>query len=165
VRGLVVDATGKPLRGLSQATIDAHKAQTEDCTELCTRCGEMRPPAQMQTLVHNAENPGNPLRVCKVECVPVTYKNPYDDREKWKPQVPLVRFDRERGSPYNAREAGVTISDLVTKDAYHNEKEVDPQFKADHDYGAGQRVQTNRVGHTQSKDSLAASRDRISKRR
>lgn len=147
VRGLLVDAAGKPLRGLSQATLDAHKAQTEDCTELCTRCGQMRPPAQMRTVVPNAERPNNVVRICAVECVPVAFKDPYQDKDRWQPQVPAVRFDRERGQPYNARQAGVSLKDLVTGDTYHNEKEVDASLRRDADYGAGTRQQNGRVGH------------------
>lgn len=164
VRGLIVDGSGKPIRGLSPGTIAAHKAQTEDCTELCTRCGEMRPPAQMKTVVGNAENPNNPVRICAIECIPVAFKNPFDDRQKWQPSVPSVRFDRERGSPYDARAAGVSIRDLVTKDTYHNEKEVEPEFRRDHDYGQGQRVAKDRVGHAPSRESLEASRARIARR-
>jgi len=160
VRGLIVDGTGRPLRGLSQATIEAHKAHTEDATEQCTRCGKMRPPAQMKNVIPNAENPNNPLRVCITECVPLTYKNPYDDREKWQPQVPAVRFDRERGTPYDAVQAGVTIKDLVTKDAYHNEKEVDPEFRQDHLYGEGNWSGGGRAGRT-----LEAAKQRPGRRR
>lgn len=128
VRGLLVGIDGKPMRGLSQATLDAHKTQTEDATELCTRCGQMRPPAQMKTVVANALMSDNPVRICVVECTQATYKDPHQTTDNWKPSVPGVRFDRERGQPYDAKRAGVGIKDLVTKDTYHKESEVDPEI-------------------------------------
>ena len=137
VRRLVVGLAGKPIRGLSQATVDAHKAYNEAATEQCTRCGEMRPPADMKTVIANAEQPNNPLRICKSECIPVSYKNPFDDRERWKPSVPAIRFDRDSGAAYSTAERGTTINDLITKDSYHKEREVAAEFKTEHVQGEG----------------------------
>ena len=150
LRGLLVDATGKPLRGLSQATIKAHQDHTENATELCTRCGEMRPPAAMKQVTGNAENPNNALRVCKIECTPQMYKNPYADNERWQASVPAVRFDRETGQPYNAHSNRVNLSDLVNKDTYHREQDVDADKRQIADHGAGQwsgRMNNGRIGH------------------
>lgn len=165
IRGMLTDATGKPLRGLSQTTIAAHQAHTEAATEQCTRCGEMRPPAQMRTLIANAENPNNPLRACLTECVPVTYKSPYQDKDKWQPQVPSVRFDRDRGSPYNARERGVTLGDLVTKDTYHKESEVEAHQRPDVLVGEGRWSGGGKAGHGVSQQSLEQSRIRAERAR
>lgn len=129
VRGLLVDASGRPLRGLSQSTVAARDEANQTATERCTRCGQMRTRAQMKTIIPNAEQPNNPLVICD-ECTKTAYKDPRNTQERWKPEVPTIRFDRERGQPYDARRAGVSISDLVNKDTYHNEREVDGTKKA-----------------------------------
>lgn len=147
VRGLIVDAGGKPLRGLSQHTIEAHKAHTEDATELCGgSCGQLHPPAQMKTVVGNAYNSNNPLRLCE-SCAKLAYKNPYNQDERWQPSVPKVRFDRETGATYDAHKRGVSISELVTRDTYHRESEVEDKYKAEHAPREGQWSGGGRVGH------------------
>lgn len=148
VRGMIVGVDMKPIKGLSKATLEAHHAYAEAATEQCQRCGQMRPPAAMRTVIANAEQPNNPLRICITECMGVAYKNPYDSREAWKPSVPQVRFDRDRGQPYDPRERGMSISDLITKDTYHKESEVDPEMRkmsADRGTWSGQ---SGRIGHT-----------------
>lgn len=148
VRGLVVDQAGRPIVGLSKATIQAHQAHTENATELCTRCGEYRPPVQMKTVIANAYNSNNPLRVCKVECLPLTYRDPSpNSKERWRPEIPAVRFDRNSGKMYNAREAGVQLRDLVTRDTYHKESEVAPELRPDHLAGEGKWSGGGRTGH------------------
>lgn len=128
VRGVLVDTSGKMLKGLSQSTIAAQKAHAEDCTQQCTRCGEMRAPADMEKLVSNSARGSNEVWACKTLCKPETYRNPYSSDERWQPKIPGIRFDREDGRPYDARQAGVTMSDLINRDAYHSEREVPSEF-------------------------------------
>ncbi len=175
VRGLLVDGTGRPLRGLSQATIQAHKAQTEDATEQCMNCGKLVPPAQMKTIVTNAYNSNNPLRLCDTpdtpgqppSCVKLAYKDPYKVEarriEPWRPSIPQVRFDRETAAPYNAHERGVSISELVTKDTYHNEREVPSHLRPDTLIGEGQWSGGGRAGHQVTPESVAQSRERAAR--
>lgn len=177
VRGLLVDGVGKPLRGLSQATIQAHRAQTEDATEQCSNCGKLVPPAQMKTVVTNAYNSSNPLRLCDTpdapgqppSCVKLAYKDPYKVEarqiEPWRPSVPAVRFDRETAAPYNARERGVSIGDLVTKDTYHNEREVEAKYRPDALMGEGRWSGGGRAGHAVTSESVASSRERAARTR
>lgn len=165
VRGLLVDATGKPLRGLSKATIEAHKAHTENATEPCGgTCGGTYPPAEMTTVVGNAYNASNPLKLCK-GCAALAYKNPTNEADKWKPSVPRVRFDRETAAPYDAHERGVSIKELVTKDTYHNEREVEAHYKQDTLVGEGRWSGGGRAGHVVTAESVRASRERASRRR
>lgn len=163
VRGLLVDGTGRPIRGLSQATIAAHTAHTETASEQCTNCGEMRTPAQMQTIINNAYNSNNPLRICQ-GCSALAYKNPHDASAQWRPAVPSVRFDRRTAAPFDARKQGMRISDLVTKDTYHNEREVEPQFRADTLQDEGRWSGGRHGGHQVTPESVAHSRERASRR-
>lgn len=163
VRGLLVDGSGKPLRGLSKATVEAHQAHTATASELCTNCGEMRTPAQMKTVVGNAYNSNNPLRICQA-CAALAYKDPHNQSERWQPSVPRVRFDRETAAPYDAHERGVRISDLVTKDTYHNEREVAPEYRADTLANEGRWSGGKHGGHVVTGDSVARSRDRAARR-
>lgn len=177
VRGLLVDGTGKPLRGLSQATIQAHKAQTEDATEQCMNCGKMVPPAQMKTVIANAYNSNNPLRLCNTpdvpgeppSCVKLAYKDPHKVEarqiEPWRPSIPAVRFDRETAAPYDARERGVSISELVTRDTYHNEREVESKYKTDVLVGEGRWSGGGRAGHQVTSETVSQSRERASRAR
>ena len=162
VRGIIVDASGRPLRGLSKATMDAHREVNEALTEKCPRCGEMRTRAQMKTIIPNAERPSNPLVIC-ISCVETSYKDPRNEGDRWRPQVPAVRFDRERGQPYNAHRAGVSIADLVTKDTYHNERDVEAKYRPDNLAGEGRWSGGGRAGHAVSDDTLAQSRERAAK--
>ncbi len=172
VRGLLVDGTGKPLRGLSQQTLDAHKAHTENATELCTNCGKMVPPAHMKTVVANAYNSNNPLRLCDTpndptSCVKLAYKDPHKVEARqmapWKPSIPQVRFDRETAAPYNAHERGVTLRELTTRDTYHKEREVPSQYRTDVLIGEGTWSGGGKAGHVVTRESVAASRDRAAR--
>lgn len=175
VRGMVVGNDGKPIRGLSQATIQAHKAQTEDATEQCQNCGRWVPPAHMKTIIPNAYNSNNPLKLCNAphvqgqqpSCASLAYKDPKaadaKQIEGWKPSIPAVRFDRDTAAPYDARQRGVSISDLVHKDTYHSEREVDSRYKQDHLIGEGNWSGGGRAGHQVTSDSVAASRDRAAR--
>jgi hypothetical protein len=170
VRGLMVGTDGRPLRGLSHATIQAHKAQTEDCTELCERCGQLRPPAEMVTTVTNVVKSDRPQRICKVECTKLVYKDPGSDQDRWQPSVPLVRFDRERGTPYNAQAQGVTIAELVNKDTYRSEQESDSRpyvsvTSVDAVNGYGKWSGGNKAGHVPTPSSLEQSRVRVQRAR
>lgn len=168
VRGLLVGGDGKPLIGLSQATIQAHKAQTEDATETCYNCGRLCPPAHMKTVVTNAYNSSNPLRLCNMppkpgeppSCTQLAYKDPYAMKDNWRPSIPVVRFDRETAAPYEARKRGVTIGDLVNRDTYHNEREVESKFVQDGLAGEGRWSGGGRAGHQVTPESLAQSRER-----
>lgn len=172
VRGLLVDGTGRPLRGLSKSTIEAHQAHTESATELCMNCGKMVPPAHMKTVVANAYNSNNPLRLCDtpndpMSCVKLAYKDPHKvearQMQPWKPSIPQVRFDRETAAPYNAHERGVSLKDLTTRDTYHNEREVPSQYKTDVLPGEGVWSGGKKAGHVVTRESVAASRDRAAR--
>lgn len=162
VRGLLVDNSGRPLVGLSRATIEAHKAHTETASELCRNCGELRAPAQMKTIIPNAYNANNPLRICEI-CAKLAYKDPHKTDEKWTPSIPSVRFDRETAAPYDARARGVTIGELVTKDTYHNEREVDSKYRTDVLIGEGKWSGGGRAGHVATRESLERSRERAAR--
>lgn len=173
IRGAIVDAGGKKLiRGLSQATVQAHQAYTETASEQCRNCGEFKPPAEFQTPVKNAYNPNNPLRICNA-CAKLAYKDPYQVEAKridpWKPFVPQIRFDRERGVPYDARAAGLSIGDLVNdngnRDAYHKERDVAPEFRVEQAPRYGQWSGAGRTGHPHTAASLENSRERAQRRR
>lgn len=164
VRGLLVGTDGRMLKGLSQATVAAHQAHTENASELCTNCGEQRTPSQMKTIIANAYNSNNPLRICQ-DCAKLAYKNPHDESQKWRPAVPQVRFDRDRGKPYDAQAAGVTLKDLVTKDTYHRERDVAPELRGEHAPSEGVWSGGGRAGHAISDESLEASRERAARRR
>lgn len=144
VRGVLVDTSGQMIRGLSPATVQAHVAHTQTASEKCKNCGEMRAPAEMKTVVANASNPDNALRLCN-RCASVSWKDPYGNDE-WKPVLPRVRFDREEGRPYDARARGIGLSDLVNRDTYHREDEVAPQYIQNHVPNAGQWSGAHRVG-------------------
>lgn len=175
VRGLLVDGTGRPLRGLSKATIQAHQAHTENATEQCQNCGRMVPPAQMKTVIPNAYNSNNPLRLCNTpdtpgqppSCVKLAYKDPHAvearQLEPWRPSIPAVRFDRETAAPYDARQRGVQISDLVTRDTYHNEREVESKYKTDVLVGEGRWSGGGRAGHQVTSESVQQSRERAAR--
>jgi len=174
VRGLLVDGTGRPLRGLSQATIEAHKAHAETESELCTNCGKMRTPAQMRTVINNAYNSNNPLRICDVpgdptSCAQLAYKDPHKVEAKqldgWRPSIPSVRFDRETAAPYDARERGVTLKDLTTRDTYHSEREVDAKYRPDALVGEGRWSGGGRTGRQVTPETVAQSRERAGRRR
>jgi hypothetical protein len=172
VRGLLVDGTGKPLRGLSRATIEAHQAHTENATELCPNCGRYFPPSHMKTVVANAYNGNNPLRLCNAppkpgepkSCTQLAYKDPYHEGgEKWQPSIPGIRFDRRTAAPYDARQAGVTISDLVSRDTYHRESEVGSEYQAERPINERQWSGGGRAGHTVTPESVASSRERAAR--
>jgi len=164
IRGVIVDTGGKIIRGLSQATIAAHHDHTQTASERCKTCGEMRPPAEMQTVVGNAYNASNPLRICKI-CAGFSYKDPRDRSQEWRPQMPSVRFDRERANPYDPRTRGVSMKDLVTRDTYHRENEVSAEFKIDSAPNEGQWFGGARTGHQVTQESLERSRAGASSRR
>jgi len=177
VRGLLVGNDGKPLRGLSQQTLEAHKAYSEDATERCMNCGRMVPPKYMKTVVANAYNSNNPLRLCDTppvqgeapSCISLAYRdvgrNDAPQAKPWRPSIPAVRFDRETAAPYDARQRGVTIRDLTTRDTYHNEREVPSQFKTDVLIGEGRWSGPGGKGHVVTRESVAASRDRAARAR
>lgn len=137
----------------------------------------MVPPAQMMTVVKNAYNSNNPLRLCNTpdvpgqppSCTKLAYKDPYKVEarqiEPWRPSIPAVRFDRETAAPYDARQRGVSISDLVTKDTYHNERDVESRYKQDVLVGEGRWSGGGRTGHQVTAESAAAARERAARRR
>lgn len=177
VRGLLVDGSGKPLRGLSQTTIDAHKAHAETASEQCTNCGRMVPPAQMKTIINNAYNSNNPLRLCDMppqpgeqpSCASLAYKDPHRAEAKqiqpWRPSIPAVRFDRETAAPYDPQKRGVTISELTKRDTYHDERSVPSQYRTDTLASEGQWSGGGKAGHIVTRDSVNSSRDRAGRAR
>lgn len=171
VRGTILDAGGKRLiRGLSQATVQAYRDHNENATEQCKNCGEFKPPAAFQTPVKNAYNPDNPLRICD-SCAGLAYKDPFKVEAKqiapWSPQVPAIRFDRNRGKPYDARAAGLSIRDLVndSSDTYHREREVAPEYLAEQAPRYGQWSGGGRTGHQVTRTSLERSREAAARSR
>lgn len=162
VRGVLVDTRGKIHRGLSQATLQAHQAHTADATEMCKNCGEMKTPAEMGTVVGNAYNPNNPLRMC-LTCKGLSYKDPNDPNVRWQPKIPQIRFNRDRGSPYDAHQAGITMKDLTNRDTYHKEREVDPELRITEAPRVGQWSGGARAGHAHTQASLDQSRVRASR--
>lgn len=162
VRGMLVGSDGKFLKGLSQATVEAHKAHTETASEQCRNCGDFKTPAQMITTVANAYNANNPLRICN-ECAQRAYKDPRNEKDKWQPKIPEIRFDRERANPYFARDRGITMVDLVNRDTYHEERDVAPQFRVNNAERAGQWSGGGRAGHVVTSSSLEQSRERANR--
>lgn len=129
VQGLLVGVDGKPIRGLSSATVKAHQAHTEEATERCSQCGKMRTPAQMQSVVGNAYRNSHPLRICNVpgdpeSCVRLSYKPPDQEGDRWKPTIPRVRFDQDTGAPYDTKERPVDLAYLTKSDTYRSEAEA-----------------------------------------
>lgn len=134
-RGLV-NATGQPIRGLQQQTLDARKEANEAETEKCPRCDRMMKASEMKTIISNAENSSNPLRLCtrahadgRVSCSQQAWKDPHQEQDRWKPSVPSVRFAHENqeqkaGRPYDAHRAGVGVDDLINRDTYYTESEA-----------------------------------------